>query len=685
LQATIGDEYACRSAIAKRVSKLGAVALKAQARCVKDVLKGNQALASGEKCHQMSTADTAGKVANTAAAFQDAVGPAGGKCSEADDPISLAGFQANCQVGVAGAPLAITDYDDVSDCLVSAAQGAAELVFGEILSPDYPAIAASLSADDLGSCANAIAKYSAKAVKTILKERVKAQNALDHVSAATAASYGQFAVANTKITDALANLSAAIDDKCTAVGSDLLLLGSCDRSATLVGTKACVAAAISATVEGLASMAYVNRNEFPVRADLVVNAGTTTAGIGSALDGITGARVNRGLDQLGFTGLNHFQDMSGGFPAAVALDCGGDGVCDIEASCAKNNCRCANDVTAACDEPFAADANDCAGNLCRVFYGPPHSRSGSGTPYCVVIEVDSLQGSVDLGNGSTVSTLETSRQVYLDDDGQNRPCPRCDRDPTANDAIAGGTCSGGDRDGLACDANGFSPTFGSTSYDCPPVPGKAVGLPLAITMGISDQPQDLTASVSCGGALPGELCHCRACSGDPAVGCSSDLDCSSIAAGTCTSNGTGVPQVLPNGCANGGFTCPSDGTCDDPGDSTTFCDGFVRADGRGIYPCISNADCMAIAGECPGNDCGSCTLSEQLPCFLDTMNASGMTRAGIAHADLGANYCIPPNDNPGVNAAGGLPGPGRSVLDLDLTLLCSDGVTAAVYGGFNCP
>jgi hypothetical protein len=189
-------------------------------------------------------------------------------------------------------------------------------------------------------------------------------------------------------------------------------------------------------------------------------------------------------------------------------------------------------------------------------------------------------------------------------------------------------------------------------------------------------------TTSCGGALPGEDCHCRVCSTTPTVACSSNADCTG-GGNTCTSNGSGVPQVLPNGCASDSFTCPASGDC--AIDATLFCDGFLRGDGRGLYPCTSNGDCTSIAGECPGGDCGDCTLSEPVSCFPDVISAATSTNSGGEHAVLGTNFCIPPTSNPGVNAAAGSPGPGRVLIDFNFDILCDDGLTEMDYGGFNCP
>ncbi len=693
----IGEETKCRAAVAKKLSSLNKAAHKAQVSCVKNVLNAKQILADGQKCHQISTADTGGKVASAAAAFQGAVGPVGESCDNAADNISLAGYQPNCQVGVGGVGQAIADFDDVSDCLVSAGQGAAALVFGEVLNPDYDAILADAAAGDLEKCANAIAKNTTKAVSTILKERTKAQNGVEKDSVATSAAYGQFSLSNSKINDAITKMRDAVNGACAAPdvpSNTIQLLGSC--SSTLAGLTTagtgCLEGAVRDTGEGLASMAYQNKNEYPSRADVFINAGTTVTGTGSAIDGTTGSRRNRTQLDAGFTGLGHRVDVIDGFEGAVELNCGGDGVCDVDPSCVKNNCRCSNSVTTLCDEPFVVDVDDCGAGTCQVFFGPPLDLSAAGTPTCVVNRIDALTGSVDLADGNSTTTVSNTSLVHLDEDGQNQPCPKCVGGSEAfgtagfNNDVRTGTCDGGvgyPSQGNACDANGFSSTFGLTSYDCPPNPGKNVsGAGLDITLVISDEPADLgTGTTSCGGALPGEDCHCRVCTLNTAVPCANNTDCTGV--GTCTGTTGASPQVLPNGCSSDSFTCDPDGLCNI--DATLFCDGFLRADGRGLYPCLNDASCVTIAGECPGGDCGLCTLSEPVPCLPDIINARNLTNSGSEHAVLGTNFCIPPTSNPGVNAAAGTPGPGRVMIDFNFDILCDNGITEAVYGGFNCP
>jgi hypothetical protein len=690
--ATIEDESGCRSTIAKNISKLNSTAHKAQVGCVKNVLNGKAPapLSAGEKCHQMATADTGGKVAGANTKFQDAVnGLAGEKCDDAVDTLSLAAYGPNCQVSAS----ANGNYNQVSDCLADAAEGAAELLFGEILNPDYPGILAHANAGDIEKCANAIAKNATKSVSTIIKERTKAQNGIDKDDTGVVVSYTQYNTANTKINDSITKTLDAIQGACEppdVPASALILLGSCDPNSTLAGIKTCVEDAVRDTAEGLASMAYINANEFPTQADVFINSGTDTTGTGSALDGITGARRNRTQLDAGFTGLGHKVDVIDGFEGAVELACGGDGECTVSASCDKNNCRCSNDVTIICDEPFVVDVDDCGAGTCQVFFGPPLDLSASGTPTCVVNRIDSLAGTVSLANGNSDTTVNNVSIVYTDEDGQNQPCPKCvggtEGGVGFNDGTRTGTCDGGagyPSQGDPCDANGFSSTFGLTSYDCQPNPGKnASGAGLDITLEISDEPADLVATTTCGGALPAEDCHCRICSGLPANNpCNTDADCPG--GQTCSTNGSGVAQMLPNGCASSAFACPASGEC--AADSTLFCDLFVRADGRGIYPCSIDGDCVTIAGECPGGNCGTCTLSEPVPCLPASISAATGTNSGGEHAVLGTNFCIPPTSNPGINAAAGSPGPGRVLIDFNFDILCDDGITEMDYGGFNCP
>ena len=694
---TIGDEAKCRATIAKNVAKLNATAGKTLGGCIKNVTKGKQTLAPGEKCHQTATADTKGKVDKADTKLQDAVGGAKDKCPNgaSEHAITLAGFGTECAVGVGGAGFPIADFDDVSDCLAAAAIGNAELLQAEVLNPDYGAIA--LQGDGgklLGGCAATIAKGVGKAAATIVKGRTKAQSKIEKSSVAVVASYDEFknpgdAKTNGKIDKAIAKIGAGIDKKCAGIGTaELIILGACDTS-SVANYKTCIGSAVRNHAEGLAGLAYLNPDKRPVGAVVMANSGTSSTGGSTAQGGTPNGTRNRTVLSAGWTGLGHNVDILDGFIGQVDLDCSTGGVCVVSESCVQGNCRCDNDETMLCDEPGGPDADDCGGADCNNYFGPPLALSASGTPTCVVNIIDSVLGSVDLGNGSTSTSVANRALIFTSSTNagtQSKPCPTCEA----------GSCSGGARDTLACTVNGIHPTFGPTSYDCQPDGAQVAGTGAQIALEISDEPADLVAVKSCDRFPADPLkCQCRACTLDGTVPCNTDADCAAVLAGVCESNGTGT-QTNPNGC--------NDAECDvDPatgadicgdGPDAMYCDGLIRARGgqNGVITCADNTDCDTLDAECPGGDCGDCTLVQPRPCFPNdaasgdsTINASELTNSGAEHAVLGTTFCIPPTTSGAVNGAGGIPGPGKVLIDFNFDILCDDGITEAEYGGFNCP
>jgi len=141
-------------------------------------------------------------------------------------------------------------------------------------------------------------------------------------------------------------------------------------------------------------------------------------------------------------------------------------------------------------------------------------------------------------------------------------------------------------------------------------------------------------------------------------------------------------------------------------DDITFCDGVVRADGKGLQTCdprplcldtltgcTTNADCNPGVACSPdagcsaavvGLDLGACAITERKPCFLDPIIAQGNADP---NAPLGAaNFCIPPTINDGINKVGGLPGPGRVRIQTESTLFCASDPTVQYTPGVGgCP
>jgi cysteine-rich repeat protein len=401
---------------------------------------------------------------------------------------------------------------------------------------------------------------------------------------------------------------------------------------------------------------------------------------GSCIEGRcrTGSRLDTGL-----TGIAHGGDITDGVLARGFLDCGGSfpcGVCEITGiDPSTGTCRCANDNRKICDEPFTADADDCAGQTCDCYFGPPLAFSSGNTPACVVnrfSEDVSGTANVDVGEGSITTRLRS--KVYLGED-LARPCPYCEGDPVENDGVRGGHCVLGPNDGQDCDSNGFNTTFpgptgGGHSIDCFPSNGKNVsgaGLRIELTQSTGHHEMKISGDAICG--FPPLIkipCWCLQCTGDGSVSCTSNEECAALGLGTCTSAGVGDRPDAINTCDGTSKCVPVEGSdlfgeCE-VGPDDQFCDAYVRASGRGYVGCQSNADCD------PGNiglEAGACTLKERRQCFLDPIIADGNPDPSTP---IGAAvFCIPPTGNDAIDGVGGFPGPGRVYTQARSKLFCA--------------
>jgi len=153
------------------------------------------------------------------------------------------------------------------------------------------------------------------------------------------------------------------------------------------------------------------------------------------------------------------------------------------------------------------------------------------------------------------------------------------------------------------------------------------------------------------------------------------------AAGSCSATGGGV-TAEPNACVDG--LCEDTGG--DRGQCTSgpddhFCDGIVRADGRGFLTCLSDDDCTVAS---IGVDAGACALVERRSCLLDTVVATGSPHPVLPVA--AAAFCTPPTTNSGINNVTGLPGPTRWIQQAQVSLFCA-GSPLDVYtpGVGGCP
>lgn len=243
--------------------------------------------------------------------------------------------------------------------------------------------------------------------------------------------------------------------------------------------------------------------------------------------------------------------------------------------------------------------------------------------------------------------------------------------PCTTDGDCANACTGGFNDGSACANNG----------DCA---NACVG---GANDGASCTTGGDCADACAGGSNDGTACTSDAdCSGSCTGGtndgtvCFDDTPCTG--GGTCqaigTCSDTGACSDLGT-CGDLG-TCPNNGTCTNTGacdihtcgqesDTDNYCSGVLFANGHGILPCTNDASCDSyISGSsntdnwvCPGNDCGTCSVSTFRSCFLDPIEVTGTP--DTSNPILAGTFCLPPSSNGSVNAATGSPGPGSVKTD----------------------
>ncbi len=320
-------------------------------------------------------------------------------------------------------------------------------------------------------------------------------------------------------------------------------------------------------------------------------------------------------------------------------------------------CRCTSDGTKNCSVVNGPDATNCGSidPTCRCYFGAPLALSSGGTPACVVSRIrEDYAGTMNLREGEWHDQIHLASVVYLGI-SQTAPCPTCEGDIKPNDGVRDGTCAGGVSSN-ACDENGEHATFGPTSLDCLPASAANVsGAGLLIELNASTGFQSLTAALPCQ-TPDGALCPCRVCTGNGNLGCSSDAQCAAAGAGTCTDGG-GAGVVL-NTCDD--FDCNPDGNCA-TGPVDLYCDGLVHPDGRGYIPCTSNADCAPFSAN-------NCTVADIRRCSPDPLTVTGV--ADRYDPSSTALFCVAPTSNPGINLAGGLPGPGKYILTFTSDIRC---------------
>lgn len=643
------DDTKCRATVAKNVVKLSSTIAKAFDGCVKDRVKN---LSTG--CTTTDNADLKNKVAGTKAKLSEAVGGAKTKCLVPDHALSLAEHQ------ICGTPngALLTDFTSVATCLNDITDKNIERYRNAILAPNY-----ALATGDIGKCINAIGKNATKLLSTIQKEQSKAQNTSD--KALGDSNYNDPGDPSGKIGAAILKTADGIDKACSVLTpADWAVVRSCDDD--LAGVIQCVTNKTIAVAEGLTASSYDQPGSCPAAVEVKIHHG-----------GQGGADLGATELDVGWTGFGHNADVIDDFVGAVNISCGAAPddctTCNATASCSEGNCRCSNDITDECEQPFGEDgigAEECGVADCILFFGPPLPLSAAGTPTCVVNKIDSeLINTANIATGESDTIVDNVAVVHLGI-SQGQPCPTC----------VGGFCDGGARDTLACSVDGSSP-FGDVSYDCPPAGlANISGAGLQITLDLTDDAVSTPFALACDAPLGAFDCACSTCSLDNTVPCETNADCPGL--GVCrTDGGHGGALRQPNGCND--LTCNDqggeEGECN-AGPNDLYCDDFLKGSGAGIITCATNTDCSEGSTGVVGG-AGNCTLSEPRSCFLDPIDVDGTP--GSEGAILVSNFCSPPTASAAVNGAAGTPGPARLSLDFEFVGKCADGSIWGT-GGANC-
>jgi hypothetical protein len=652
------DDAKCRATAHKHTAKLTAAASKAIAGCWKNVLADKRGFTN---CNDSTTADVTFKVPKAANKLIDAVGGGKTKCSDVAHSAALAEYRDCPSPGSQGTGM--TTFAQVGLCLREVGQGMADNMHRAAMNPGAKEVAQILAdtvnGKQIAKCGNSIQKSFNRLIAAIGKVEGRQQTKILDKAMGPYDYAANGADPKFKIAAAVSKLNRDIAKKCSGLSQgDFSLLRTCGDLTTVA---TCLEKIAKNGSGGVTAASFEMPGNCPAR---VVVTGKPRQSNG---DNATATSLD-----AGWVGFGHGADLVT-FAGEVNLACT-DGTCSdctVTASCGGGNCRCDSDRSIECDQPFEVDEDDCgAGEVCSLFFGSPLPLSAGGSPTCVETILINLSGTADVGTGASSTLFETASKVHTGI-SQDQPCPVC----------VNGFCDAGERDGMACTDDGVSPTFGATSFDCPPDPITNVsGGGLSISLLYSNTPAALNANVPC--SLVNELfCHCQQCSGDIAIACNSNAECAAAGAGTCTAN-TGHGN-LPNSC-EGSCVVDADGhgECDAAGPTASFCDGFTHPDGSGIITCNSDADCAEV-----GAFAGNCTVATPQRCFGNSGEPISVvgTFASPDAAVLGSTFCIPPTNSSAINGAAGTPGPGRLRVAWDFEGFCSDGETPFTLGGTVCP
>jgi hypothetical protein len=517
----------------------------------------------------------------------------------------------------------IDNFAELTDCLLRHAELLVERNSREVLGlPEVPLT------KDQQKCHSAMAKGYDKLVDAIAKETMKCQKSAD-ASGGTLGFSCLDVQSSKKVSKARSKLESAIADKCEDQGGVALSRGA--RGARTIGENH-LTAPLGSCGESVADLqdCMIDRSAVPLGSGLSAffykaPDQCPASGDYSIIPVATQTEVD-----FGFSGLSHDLDLVVGYRAVqFGVSCNADCTNCVTTSLdsAPGSCRCDSDVTVHCSAPGPDAA--CGGGECSCYFGPPTPLVSANAPICLLNRRDGpMTGSFEPMTLEMDLGVPLAVRLHL---GISllQPCPTC----------VAGVCSGGPREGLPCSVDASVVNFGDVSHDCPPDPGLNVsGLGTPIDLDLSTTSSALPPGEDCG-AMFTNLCTGGVCSVDPA--------------------GDGTEGE----CAGGPVS--------------HYCDGILAANGQGVIVCATDFDCQPGA---IGVNAGACTLSKNRDCFLDPVEVFG-----IPGDQIGGVGCAGETNNPGINAAAGLPGPYRFRQNLDVELYCSDGVTPfQLPGGANC-
>jgi len=672
----------CRSSIAKAYGKLISTTGKTLQSCHKsrDLAKIVVADCNAYPA-DAANVDPKGKIATAAGKLADAIT----KSCVGQDELLRADYYTSCpepcatQIGTANP---MTTWTEVGDCLACVGSSMVVDMYASAMGvPTLP-----LSSDD-AKCHSAIGKGYQKYMDALIKGRQSCQGSEDKINndwlapCNTSDPKGKGAKMLTKAND-------GIEKSCATTTADLGKMDSCANT-SWGDLKTCLGSAFDVgAAAGFKNSYELTATVCPKTIQTVIRAGCSN-GPGLTADPaqcVTGKPTDSSLS-VGWTGIAHGADFPDQYslsasvtcPGSVAGTCGDcviDGISSTDPQYAAF-ARCKADPSIPCNTPFAPNAVCPSGGECSYFLGAPLAISAGGAFTCSLNSLfKDIEGTANPDNGNSQLNLEL-RSLVATGESQVQPCPLCIGDEVPQDGIKSGVCLGGAKDsasnpGWTCDVQAFDLTFAGDplhngpSLDCPSTQAANIsGTGLAIKLPLTTHTTSLPFANACDPPNAALMCACGQCTGDHSIACRNDAECAAAGIGTCTTNGGGSATVRkPNQCA--GYTCVEVGATDrgECGGATAvdmFCDGFLRANGKGILTCLDDDSCHALDPACPGGNCGVCTFPGVRSCYLDPIETTGT--ADTHNPTLAGTFCLPPTANVSINETTGSPGAGEVKVD----------------------